>query len=495
MGKYIIGIDQSTQGTKAILFDEQGIIVNKQSRNHAQLINEDGWVSHDLDEIYLNVNFVIKKLIETSAIEPSEIAGVGISSQRETATAWSRITGQPLCPAIVWQDARAVDICEDIEAQGYAEFVKETTGIELSPYFTAAKFAWMLSNIPVAKLALDLGELCFGTVDSWLLFQLTKGESYKTEYSNASRTQLLNLESLSWDPTLCDIFGIPLKALPEVCDSDSLFGYTDFDGLLEQKVPIHSMLGDSQAALFGQSCWNKGDVKATIGTGSSVMMNVGEKVTKSEQGLVTSIAWKIQGQVNYVLEGNINYAGAVVQWLVDDVQVLDNSKDAEYFAKQANQSDRTYLVPAFTGLGAPYWASKAQAIFVGMTRKTGKPEIVRAGLNSISYQIADILTIASQAIHKKARTLKVDGGVTGNTYLMQFQSDISDTVVEVPNVEEFSALGAASCAGIALGLYSKEMISNTISYIKYEPRIEEKVRKDQMEGWQKAVNISCSNVI
>lgn len=488
MSKYIIGIDQSTQSTKAILFDQNGIIVNKCSKNHDQLINDKGWVSHDLEEIYSNVIAVVAELLEKSKITKENVVSIGISNQRETAAAWSRKDGHSFTEAIVWQCARASELCEDLRVAGYGDLVKETTGMNLSPYFSASKFLWMLRNVNDVKIAADENDLCLGTIDSWLLFRLTNGEAFKTDYSNASRTQLLNLKKLKWDSKLCEIFNIPMNTLPELCESNSLFGYTDFDGIFDRKIPIHTMLGDSQAALFGQGCWEKGSVKTTIGTGSSVMMNIGTELKINDVGLLTSIAWKMDGQTSYVIEGNINYAGAVIKWLLEDVKLIESSKETEILASQAFPNDVTYLVPAFTGLGAPYWIDQAAAILCGMTRTTGKAEIVRAALDSIAYQIEDILSSIDHDIGQKTTILKVDGGVTNNKYLMQFQSDISNVNVLVPNMEEFSAFGVAYSAGIAAGLYNRNM-ENVVKYTIFESNISNEKRQKLINGWKSAVNL------
>lgn len=490
MSKYIIGIDQSTQGTKALLFDELGNIVLKKVKNHAQLINDKGWVSHDLGEIYNNVLDLINELIHPSNINSKDIVGVGISDQRETSAAWEKGTGRSLAKAIVWQDSRSTDIVDRPEIAGKSEIVKKKTGINLSPYFPASKFAWLLENVPEVKKARDNDSLCLGTIDSWLLYKLTNGKSFKTEPGNASRTQLLNIKDVAWDKELCDIFNVPMKSLPEVVPSNSNFGETNFNGLLDQPIPINCMLGDSMAALYGQGCWEVGNVKATIGTGSSVMMNTGRKQVNSNN-VVTSIGWKMGDDLNYVVEGNINYAGAVISWLKDDVKLIDSAKETEQLALQAIPNDHTYLIPAFSGLGAPYWDSKATASLSGMSRTTGKAEIVRAALDSIAFQIRDILATIDEEADIKTNMLKVDGGVTSNSYLMQFQSNISDTDVYVPNIEEFSAFGVAFCAGRALGLYNNLKLDNIVQYHEFHNQINETKRDELVNGWTEAIETAC----
>ncbi|MEG0215608.1 MAG: glycerol kinase GlpK, partial [Hungatella sp.] len=421
---YVIGIDQSTQGTKALLFDGEGRLLGREDLPHRQIVNERGLVEHDPEEIYQNSIAVVKNLIEHQAVSKSSIAGIGISNQRETALAWERESGIPIYNAIVWQCARGEDICKEIKAEGYDNIIREHTGLPLSPYFSAAKLSWIMRRVAGAQDKNRLGKLCCGTMDSWLIYRLTGKKEFKTDYSNASRTQLFNLTTLSWDTKLCQIFGINPDCLAQVCDSDAKYGMTDLEGYLPEAVPIHGVLGDSHGALFGQGCIHKGMIKTTYGTGSSVMMNVGEKPVFSSHGAASSLAWCMGGKVNYVLEGNINYTGAVITWLIVQLQLISNASEAEGFARKANPLDTTYLVPAFSGLGAPYWDSMAQAMLYGMTRTTGKAEIVKAALESIAYQIADVVLAMKADSGIEVKELRVDGGPTKNTYLMQFQSDL-----------------------------------------------------------------------
>ncbi|MGN1193763.1 MAG: glycerol kinase [Dorea sp.] len=482
--KYIISIDQSTQGTKALLFDESGSLIKRTDKPHEQMINEKGWVSHNPIEIYENVIEVVTSL--TEEIDRSKIVGVGISNQRETSLAWDRITGEPIGNAIVWQCARAVDICERVEKMGEAENIRRKTGMNLSPYFPASKISWILENVEGAKEKADQGRICHGTIDSWLVYRLTGGKSYKTDYSNASRTQLFNIFDLKWDEEICGLFGIDPKNMAEVCDSDSNFGETNFEGLLPQMVPIHSVLGDSHGSLFGQGCLKPGMTKATYGTGSSIMMNIGEEPVLSTHGVVTSLAWRMNGQVNYVLEGNLNYTGAVITWLKDDLKLIQSPGETGSLAEEAVQDDSLYLIPAFTGLGAPYWDSRATASIVGMTRTTGKAEVVRAAVECIAYQITDIVKAMSEDAGVKVEELRVDGGPTKNTYLMQFQSNIVDAVVKVPDSEELSGIGPAYAAGLRLGVWD-ESIFEKINRIKYEPRMDAGLRERKYDGWKAAV--------
>lgn len=482
--QYIISIDQSTQGTKALLFDEKGHLIKRMDRSHEQIVNTQGWVSHNPSEIYANVIDVVTRL--TEEVDKTKIIGVGISNQRETSLAWDRVTGEPLGNAIVWQCARAADICERVERLGEAENIRRRTGMNLSPYFPASKIAWILENVDEAKEKADRGEICHGTIDSWLVFKLTGGKFYKTDYSNASRTQLFNIFDLKWDKEICGLFGIDPKNMAEVCDSDSDFGETDFEGVLPHTVPIHGVLGDSHGSLFGQGCLEPGMTKATYGTGSSIMMNVGETPVLSTHGIVTSLAWGMEGKVNYVLEGNLNYTGAVITWLKEDLKLIQSPVETEALAEKAVQDDFLYLVPAFSGLGAPYWDSRATASIVGMNRTTKRAEIVRAGVECIAYQITDIVKAMSQDAGVKVGELRVDGGPTKNKYLMQFQSNIADTIVQVPDSEEFSGIGPAYAAGLALGIWDETIFEN-MNRVKYEPQMKKALRKEKYEGWKAAV--------
>jgi glycerol kinase len=366
-----------------------------------------------------------------------------------------------------------------------------STGLHLSPYFSAAKLAWILENVPAAQAAAAKGTLRCGNIDSWLVYNLTEGQSFKTDYSNASRTQLFNLEFLQWDPGICALFGLTPEQLPEVCDSNSLFGRTDLAGYLPEPIPIHSVLGDSHGALFGQGCLRRGMIKTTYGTGSSVMMNTGTEPVFTQSGVVTSIAWGMDGVVNYVLEGNINYTGAVMRWVVDDLGLLPSSREAGPVAASANPNDETYLVPAFSGLGAPYWESKARAVICNMTRHTGKAEIVRAAEECIAYQIADIIELMQQESGIALQELRVDGGPTRDRYLMQFQSDILDLPVLVPATEELSGVGSAYAAGLAIGVYTAEVFQR-IERTSYAPIMTTEIRGKKRSGWQKAVKMVLS---
>lgn len=482
--KYILSVDQSTQGTKAMLFNEQGELTARTDLPHRQIVNEKGWVEHDPLEILENTLQVCRAVINKADIPTSSICAMGVSNQRETVLVWDRETGKPLYNAIVWQCARAKDLCAELSE--YADLVKYKTGLNLSPYFSAPKLRWIMDNVPAVREAAVADRLCCGTIDSWLIFHLTEEQAFKTDYSNASRTQLLNIHTLQWDEKLCGIYRVPLSSLPEVCMSDSVFGHTDLGGFLEAPVPICGVLGDSHGALLGQACLAPGQVKATYGTGSSVMMQTGSQLVESKD-LVTSLAWGLDGKVEYVLEGNLNYTGATISWLKNDVKLIEGAAETEALACVANPADRCILVPAFTGLGAPYWDSEASAILCGMTRTTGKAEIVKAALESIGYQIADLLTLMEKDSGIPISQLRVDGGPTANRFLMQFQSDIAGCALWVPPLQELSGMGAAYAAGFAVGLYPRKDIFRHIHYQVYNPLKTDNWRTQKQALWQSAI--------
>lgn len=486
--KYVLSIDQSTQGTKALLFDEAGTLLARADRSHRQIIDENGWVEHDPEEIWANTLQVVKDVTGKAGVDKKDLAVLGISNQRETSIAWDRETGKPLYNAIVWQCARGISICEEIAAEGYAEMIRQKTGITLSPYFPAAKLGWIFRNVEGAKKKAAEGKVAVGTVDSFLVYRLTGGKRHQTDYSNASRTQLFDISALKWDQTLLSIFGIHPSCMPVVTDSDGNFGETDFEGWLDQPIPIRGVLGDSHGALFGQGCLKPGMIKATYGTGSSIMMNVGEKPVFSDTGVVSSLAWKIGGKVNYVLEGNINYTGAVITWLKDDVKLIDGPGETESLAMAANPADTCCLVPAFSGLGAPWWDSRAKAALVGMTRTTGKNEIVRAALDCIALQITDIVRAMEKSAGTPIGELRVDGGPTRNKYLMQFQSDMLGIPVRIPEAEELSGIGAAYAAGISVGLYDGSVMEK-LSRTSFTPKVAEGIREERYVRWLDAVKM------
>ena len=486
--RYVIGIDQSTQGTKAILTDREGEIVGKAFLPHEQIISPEGWVSHDGEEIYRNVIAVVRQLVESAAINKKDVAAIGISNQRETTITWDRETGKPVEHAIVWQCARAREITAAITDEAFRAAVREKTGIPLSPYFPAAKAAWILKNNARARELAAKKQLCIGTIDSWLVYKLTEGAVFQTDYSNASRTQMLNLHTLQWDTAICETLSMPMDALPKVTDSNGDFGATTLAGFFDEPVPIRAVLGDSHAALFGQGCVQPGMAKATYGTGSSIMMNIGSDFKQSDSGLVTSLAWSRGGKVDYVLEGNINYSGAVITWLQKDLGLIESAKETAALAKEANGEDTTYLVPAFSGLGAPYWKDEARAAFVGMSRTTGRKELVKAALEAIAYQVTDIVEAMSRDSGVQLNELRVDGGPTGNDYLMQFQSDMSRAAIRVPKAEELSAMGVAFLAGMGVGLYDESILHRDRVKTSYEPKMDVDTRNAKYDGWKQAVS-------
>lgn len=478
-------MDQSTQGTKALLFDAAGKLLLRRDKPHRQIVSPEGWVSHDPEELYQNSVEVLRNVVMDSGVDGSEIAGLGISNQRETSIGWERKTGKAVAHGIVWQCSRAGAVCKSLQKE--EEFIREVTGINLSPYFPASKFAWLIRNCPGVKDLMEEKNLCLGTVDSYLVYRLTGGMVFKTDYSNASRTQLFNLQTGLFDDRLCSMFGIARECLPEIEDSDGSYGMTDLDGFLAEPIPICAVLGDSHAALFGQHCLEKGMTKATFGTGSSIMMNVGEQPVYSKHGLVSSVGFKINNKMSYVLEGNLNYTGAVISWLKDNLELIDTDAETERLAVEANPADHSYLVPAFTGLGAPYWDSTAHAAIIGMSRTTGRAELVKAALSCIAYQITDVVKAMEKDGGLLLGELKVDGGPTRNRFLMQLQSDLLNTAVMVPEQEELSGIGAAYAAGMAAGVYD-ETVFRTIQRTAYYPAMEESQRHMMYSGWKDAVS-------
>lgn len=488
MGRYVLSVDQSTQGTKALLFDETGKLMCRTDLAHKQYVDANGWVEHDPEEIYRNTLQVIKNLVEKAEIRKEEIAVMGISNQRETAICWDRQTGKSVYNAIVWQCGRGEAICRRLEEAGYAGIIKEKTGLQLSPYFSAAKIAWIFENVEGVKEAAGKGEIAVGTIDSWLVYKLTGGRECRTDYSNASRTQLFNIRTLSWDDELLELFGIDRSCMAQVTDSNGYYGETDLEGYLEKAIPIRGVLGDSHGALFGQGCLRKGMIKATYGTGSSIMMNIGETPVFSDLGIVTSLGWAMDGKVTYVLEGNINYTGAVITWLKDDLKLIASPGETQELAQSALQEDKTYLVPAFSGLGCPHWDSSARACISGMSRTTGKAEVVRAALCSIAYQITDIVELMKEASGIDVKELRVDGGPTRNGYLMQFQSDMACMPVSMPESEELSGIGAAYAAGLAAGIFN-EQVFDQLRRTGYVPHMDSGQRDEWYSGWKAAVDM------
>lgn len=476
---YILSIDQSTQSTKALLFDHEGNIVKRIDKKHKQIINEQGYISHDPVEIYHNTISAVKELIDISNINKNEIKALGISNQRETTIMWDQ-EGKPFTNAVVWQCSRASEIAKRYEE--YKEEIYNITGLVLSPYFPASKMRWLIEQVKPKKA------YYFGTMDTWLIYCLTNQISYKTDASNASRTQLFDIHTGTWSKRLCDLFGIELNSLPEVCDSNSCFGYTDFEGYLETKIPIYAVLGDSHAALYGQGCHKEGQVKTTLGTGSSIMMNIGHEYRKSHNGLTTSLAWKIDGGMEYVFEGNINYAGAVISWLQNDLGLIHDPSETIDAIHHSNVEDETVLVPAFSGLSAPYWKTDAHAMFYGMSRTTRKNELIKATVESIAYQIMDVLNAMAKDSGISLLEVKADGGPSKNAYLMQFLSDMARTTVLVSTQEELSAIGVAYLAGITAGIYNKEEIFAKNNYKIYQQKMDIMMWKKYTQRWYNAIN-------
>ena len=487
--KVILSIDQSTQGTKALVWSLDGRALSRADLPHRQIVNEMGWVSHDLNEIWQNVKQACIQALEKACVSSAEVAALGISNQRETACCWDRRTGEPLCDAIVWQCARAEQIAQQLRLEGHAQSILQKTGMELSPYFSAAKFRWMIENIPAVAMALKEGNLCCGTVDAYLLFRMTNGSSFATDLSNASRTQLMNLDTLDWDEELVRLFGLSIECLPQIRASDACFGQTALDGLFTTPVPIHAMLGDSHAALYAHRCVEPGSAKVTYGTGSSIMMNAGTERPRAARGVAVSMAWGMNGEAVYCLEGNINYTGAVTTWLVNDLKLIDSPKEAGAIASSLQDNAGVYLVPAFSGLGAPHFNAEARAAIVGMTRACRREHIVRAAEECIAYQIHDVVQAIDQNRDKPICRLHADGGPTRDLFLMQFQSDILNRPLVVSQTEELSAAGAAYCAGIASGLATEDEMFSSLRTRVYQPQMRQEHRGRLLEGWQAAVRM------
>ena len=483
--KYIIAIDQGTTSSRALLFNERGEIVGTAQQEFTQFFPRSGWVEHDPEEIWSTQKDVLHKVIREHSVPASSIAAIGITNQRETTVIWDRKTGVPVHRAIVWQDKRTASICEELKAKGLTEYVRDHTGLVIDSYFSATKIKWILENVAGAKERANKGELAFGTIDSWLIWKLTGGKTHATDYSNASRTMLYDIRSLTWDKRMLTELEIPLSILPEVRPSASYFGDWNHDG---HSIPVAGVAGDQQAALFGQACFQPGMAKNTYGTGCFMLMNTGEKIQLSKNGLITTIAWGLDGKVQYALEGSVFIAGAAVQWLRDSLHLIDQSKDSEYFAAKALGSNEVYVVPAFAGLGAPYWDMYARGAIFGLTRDTGKDHLIKATLESMAYQTKDILNAMQEDAGLKLASLKVDGGACSNNILMQFQADILGTEVERPEVIESTAMGAAYLAGIQIGLWKKEtIIQHRKIQRRFMPEMNEVTRNRLYKGWQKAV--------
>ncbi|HBE80928.1 MAG TPA: glycerol kinase [Firmicutes bacterium] len=495
MGSYILALDQSTSGTKAIIFDKDSKLVGRATIEHQQFYPNPGWVEHDAVEIYQNTLQAVKTVLTDSCINIQQITAVSITNQRETALIWDKKNGMPVYRAVVWQCQRAGVICKDLNNRGFAKAIKEKTGLVLSPYFSAPKIKWILDNVAGVREKAEAGELLFGTMDTWLIWNLTGGKIHATDFSNASRTLLFSIIDLKWDQELLDIFTIPASMMPQVKYSNKIFGYTTCGTILPKELPISGVMGDSHGALFGQNCFEEGMAKATYGTGSSIMMNIGAKPLQSQNGIVTSIAWGMDSKINYVFEGNINCTGDTIKWLADNLGLIRNSKESEHIAALIDDNDGVYIVPAFVGLGAPYWDSEARASITGITRGTQKAHIVRAAEESIAYQIKDVIDLMVQQSGISLRELRVDGGPTKDNFLMQFQADMLEVDVVRNRIEELSALGSAYMAGLAVGLWKNQQEIKTlrIQDATFSSRMDNTSRERLYRGWKEAVRRTLSS--
>ena len=485
--KYFLTIDQGTSATKAIIFNNKGQLVNRCDTVHRQYYPNPGWVEHDPIEIYEKTLEAIRLVMDQTDISYHDLYCISISNQRETAVVWDKTTGIPICPAIVWQCNRAEKICKDIVDQGKAELIRRKTGLVLSPYFSAAKVSWILKNVEGAKEKANRGDLLFGNIDSWLIWNLSGGKVHATDFSNASRTQLFNLFDLTWDPELLSIFGIPESMMPEVISSDQIFGQTE--GVFSHPVPVAGVLGDSHAAFFGQCCFCKGMAKSTFGTGSSVMMNIGNEPITTHGGVVTSIGYARNNKVTYVLEGNINCTGATIKWLVDDLELIQNARESGEIAARVPDNQGVYLVPAFVGLSAPYWDSDARAAILNLTRGSKKAHVVRAAEESIAYQIKDIIENMLSEASVDLQEVRVDGGPTRDDFLMQFLSDMLEVPVIRSKTEELSATGAMYMGGLALGIWNCYEDLEAMRQVEksFISQMSDDIRQKNYEGWKRAV--------
>lgn len=486
--QYILSFDQGTTSCRAILFDRDARIVGIAQKEFTQHYPTPGWVEHDAMEIWGSQMGVAREVLETHGVKPSQIAAIGITNQRETTVVWDRHTGKPVYNAIVWQDRRTAALCDDLKARGLETYIRETTGLVADAYFSATKIRWLLDNVEGVRERAECGDLLFGTMDTWLVWNLTRGECHVTDYSNASRTLLYDIRNLAWDPRLLDELGIPASLLPTVCSSSEVYGTTDTGMFAGARIPIAGIAGDQQSALFGQACFDKGMVKNTYGTGCFLLMNTGETPVPSRSGLLTTIAWGLNGRVEYALEGAIFIAGAAVQWLRDELKLIDSAEDSEYFAGKVEDSGGVYVVPAFAGLGAPYWDMYARGAIFGLTRGTRKEHIARATLDSLAYQTRDIIDAMQTDSGIALKSLRVDGGAVANNLMMQFQADMLGVDVERPMVTESTALGAAYLAGIAVGLWTQdEVVDKGRLERVFAPAMDAVQRERHYKGWKKAV--------
>ncbi len=493
MKRYVIALDAGTTSSRCIVFDRSLKIISVAQKEFPQIFPRDGWVEHDPDDIYFTQLQVAKTALEKAKISPSEVEAIGITNQRETVIVWDRLTGKPIYNAIVWQCRRTADECERLRADGYEKLIRDKTGLVIDSYFSATKIKWILDNVDGAREKAERGELMFGTVDCWLIYNLTGGTAHVTDVSNASRTMLFNINSMSWDTELLELFDIPSTMLPTVLPSCGVFGHTE-SSLFGVPIAISGVAGDQQAALFGQCCYSKGDVKNTYGTGGFMLMNTGETPIFSDNGLVTTVGWTINGRTSYVLEGSVFICGAAIQWLRDGIGIIDKAYESEACALSVENTGGVYFVPAFVGLGAPYWDPYARGAILGITRGTTRAHIVRAAVEAMAFQTCDVIKLMENEIGGEINDLRVDGGACANNFLLSFQSDILGKKIIRPECIETTALGAAALAGLAVGYFSstddiKKCI--TVSRI-FEPGIDEICREQRIRLWHKAVSRALS---
>ncbi len=494
MEKYILSLDQGTTSSRAILFNKKGEIVHTAQKEFTQHFPKPGWVEHNANEIWGSILSVIAGVFSESGIKPEQIAGIGITNQRETTVVWDKETGAPIYNAIVWQSRQTSEICDDLKEKGYNGLFREKTGLLIDAYFSGTKVKWILDHVEGAREKAEQGKLLFGTIDTWLIWKLSGGKAHVTDYSNASRTLMFNIYELKWDEELLNILGVPKAMLPEVKPSSEVYAKTIDYHFFGKEVPIAGAAGDQQAALFGQACFEKGMAKNTYGTGCFMLMNTGEKAVQSEHGLLTTIAWGLEGKIEYALEGSIFVAGSAIQWLRDGMRMLKDAKDSESYAKKVDSTDGVYVVPAFVGLGTPYWDSDVRGAVFGVTRGTSKEHFIRATLEALAYQTKDVLSAMEADSGIELKTLRADGGAVKNNFLMEFQSDILDVPVERPVINETTALGAAYLAGLAVGFWkSQEEIAEQWAIDQpYYPSMDDQVRENLYQGWKKAVKAAIA---
>lgn len=488
MKKYVMALDAGTTSNRCILFNEKGEILSLAQKEFTQYFPKPGWVEHDAKEIWSTQLGVAVEAISKIGANAADIAAIGITNQRETVVVWDKTTGEPVCPAIVWQCRRTAEYCDSLKERGLTEMIRQKTGLLIDAYFSGTKIKWILDHVAGAREKADSGQLLFGTVETWLIWKLTKGKVHVTDYSNASRTMLFNINKLEWDEEILEILGIPASMLPKAMPSSCVYGNTD-SSYFGGEIPIGGAAGDQQSALFGQTCFSPGEAKNTYGTGCFLLMNTGEKPVFSKNGLVTTIAWGLDGKVTYALEGSIFVAGAAVQWLRDELGLIHAASDTEYMAQKVNDCGGCYVVPAFTGLGAPHWDQYARGTIVGLTRGVNKYHIIRATLESIVYQVNDVLKAMEADSGIGLAALKVDGGASANNFLVQAQADITGAMVKRPKCIETTAMGAAYLAGIAVGYWAgkEDVVKNWAVDRTFQPDITEKEREEKVKGWEKAV--------